>query len=276
MDEGTANSFAGPTAWLPKTPTFGDAFSKGLAHGMRWKWRIRPGQGHFHSSKARLGGLRFSLRVLAISEAVAEIMVAGKINSDDCPMASVFCAEAERLHLLAWILTGSAQAASECVIDAFREARNSFLASPEFAYDRAKLATIKVALRRVADEIKEHATRDLALTSNHNDGLGAFDLDRISGKHFLAAILDLNAFYRAVLLLRIYENYRNHVAGLLLRLAPAVVERGQVHAIVSLVGQIYSQCKTGVEAVSPEPIKLHSHSCITAQHGHLRLSGGSR
>jgi hypothetical protein len=185
-----------------------------------------------------------------------------RFDSDGSAMSTVFCTELERLHLMAYILTGSLEAAGECVVSASRDVEGSFLASPAFAYDTAKLATIKLALRSVADEIREHALRD---SPNHHPriGPGDCDLSTNSGKRFLAAILQLNAFYRAVLLLRIYEGYRNHVAALLLRLPPVVVERGKEQAIVSLVRQIH-----GIDGFYKNGTAAHDI--------HHRLSGRER
>jgi hypothetical protein len=45
--------------------------------------------------------------------------------------------------LLALVITGCPYIASECVLEAFDAVKDSYLASPEFAYEASRLATIK-------------------------------------------------------------------------------------------------------------------------------------
>jgi hypothetical protein len=204
---------------------------------------------------------------------VAEAMVTKGINSGGCTLGGVFCNELDKLHLLACILTGSSSSADECILDAFESVHNSFLASPDFAYDTAKLATIKLSLRRVANEIKDHAFDDSARHNPGQNGVEVRALKLESGgcEQFLAAILKLNAFHRAVLLLRVYERYRAHVAAVLLRLPSSIVERGKVHALVSLVTQIPYQRGCGAErSIAPELIMLHSRDGGPAHGSYLQ------
>jgi len=84
----------------------------------------------------------------------------------------------------------------------------SFVTSPEFAYEASKLATIKAGLRRVSSEIKQQAFDESASgskTARIYPVLRAAAVSEISRETVLSSLLRLNAFYRALLLLRLYE-----------------------------------------------------------------------
>jgi DNA-directed RNA polymerase specialized sigma24 family protein len=186
---------------------------------------------------------QFPAQPLCSIDVAAESAVKNKVNSDQDAVSEVFCAHLERLHLQAYILTGSPSVANECVVEAFEVLQGSFLAAPEFAYDAARLATIKSALRRVAPDIRHFALHDSAGRNeapNHYSSLGAFSLEKVCRERFLTSILQLNVLHRAVLLLRMYEHYRAYVASVLLRLPVNVIERGKIRAIELLVGSIHA------------------------------------
>jgi len=168
--------------------------------------------------------------------------VKSRVNSHCDALCRVFHSQLQELHLQAYVVTGSPHVASECVIEAFEASQNAFLASSEFAYEAAKLATIKCALRRVAADIRHHAFHDAADNNwglTRDRSLHSSDLETACQERFLTSILQLNAFHRAVLLLRFYEHYRAYIVALLLRLPLSTIERGNRKAVELLVASIH-------------------------------------
>jgi hypothetical protein len=151
-------------------------------------------------------------------------------------LRAVFCTQFQRLHLQAHVLTGCPNLAVECVLEAFDIVNDSFVASPEFAYEASKLATIKSGLRRVLPEIRQRALNE----SLHDDRLLPIypGETTISREAFLASLHQLDVFHRAVLLLRLYEGYRAHEVSLLLRLPGNTIQQGTIRALLSLVSSL--------------------------------------
>jgi hypothetical protein len=131
----------------------------------------------------------------------------------------VFCTQFQRLHLQAYVLTGCPKLAVDCVLEAFDMVSDSFVASPEFAYEASRLATIKSGLRRVLPEIKQHALNE-SMNADRLLPIYSGNETTISRETFRASLHRLDVFHRAVLLLRLYEGYRAHEVSLLLRLPP--------------------------------------------------------
>jgi hypothetical protein len=152
-------------------------------------------------------------------------------------LRSVFGTQFQRLHLQAYVLTGCPKLAADCVLEAFETVSDSFVASPEFAYEASRLATIKSGLRRVLPAIKQHALNE----STNADGLLSINSGNkitISQETFLASLHRLDVFHRAVLLLCLYEGYRAHEVSLLLRLPRNTIQQGMIHALLTLVSSL--------------------------------------
>lgn len=193
-----------------------------------------------------------------------------KSNLDCHALSEVFCSQLGRLHLLASILTGSSEAASECIVEAFESLHDSFLVSREFAYETARLATIKHGLRKVMKEIRHYALSD---TTDHitvcTIRMRVPNLGTTCADCFLVSIQQLNAFDRAVLLLRVYEQYRPHVVALWLRLPSPLIERRKVHAISSLTSLIHGRDTSAPSSrFSPELGMTLSNSYNTSRQIH--------
>jgi hypothetical protein len=131
-----------------------------------------------------------------------------------------FCTQFQRLHLQAHVITGCPHLASECALEALDVVNGSFVASPELVCEASNLATIKAGLRRrVSSEIKRHAFDESGSRSKPAriyPALRAAGVSEISTETVLSSLLRLNAFYRALLLLRLYDGYRVHEVALLL------------------------------------------------------------
>jgi DNA-directed RNA polymerase specialized sigma24 family protein len=173
-----------------------------------------------------------------------------------------FCTQFKRLHLQAHVITGCPHLASECILEALDVVNGSFVASPEFAYEASKLATIKAALRRVSSEIKQHAFDESASGSEMAriyPALRAAGASDFSTDTVLSSLLRLNAFYRALLLLRLYEGYRVHEVAVLLHLPSITVRGGMMNALLSLLAALHGiGAEDQVKDISLTPRPLQS------------------
>jgi hypothetical protein len=173
-----------------------------------------------------------------------------------------FCTQFQRLHLQADVITGCPHLASECVLEALDMVNGSFVASPEFAYEASKLATIKAGLRRVSSEIKQQAFDESARggkTARIYPVLRAAAVSEISRETVLSSLFRLNAFYRALLLLRLYEGYRVHEVALLLHLRSIAVRGGMINALLSLLAALHGiGAEDQVKDISLTPRALQS------------------
>ena len=157
-------------------------------------------------------------------------------------LCDVFHDHFGRLHLPAFLITGSQEIAGECVLEAFDRMRGSFLPSPDFALKAAKRSTIKSALSRVGAEIQHYATQradEKNFGQKSQRALCVHKNVEVSRTKFLMSFCRLNAFYRAVLVLRTYEHYPFYEAGLLLRLSANTIRDGNAHAIALLAASIH-------------------------------------
>jgi hypothetical protein len=149
----------------------------------------------------------------------------------------VFCTQFQRLHLQAYVLTGCPKLAVDCVLEAFDTVSDSFVASPEFAYEASKLATVRSGLRRVLPAIKQHALNE-SMNTDRLLSINSGNETAISRETFLASLHRLDVFHRAVLLLCLYEGYRTHEVSLLLRLPRNTIQQGMIHALLTLVSSL--------------------------------------
>jgi hypothetical protein len=154
-------------------------------------------------------------------------------------VTAAFSTQFRRLHLQALVITGCPHLACECVLEAFDAVNDSYLASPEFAYEASKLATIKSGLRKVTSEIKQHAPGESGRGDKRANDISTSSVTSgaavVTRDNFVAALLQLNVFHRALLLLRLLEGYRAHEVALLLRLPSNTIQKGLVEALLSLV-----------------------------------------
>jgi hypothetical protein len=173
-----------------------------------------------------------------------------------------FCTQLQRLHLQAHVITGCPNLASECVLEALDVVNGSFVASPEFAYEASKLATIKAGLRRVSSEINQQAFDESASgskTARIYPVLCATGVSEISRETVLSSLFRLNTFYRALLLLRLYEGYRVHKVALLLHLPSITVRGGMINALLSLLAVLHGiGAEIQVKDISLTPRPLQS------------------
>jgi DNA-directed RNA polymerase specialized sigma24 family protein len=168
---------------------------------------------------------------------------------NDDVLCGVFHDHFDRLHLPAFLITGSQEIAGECILEAFDRMHGSFLPSPDFALKAAKRSTIKSALRSVSAEIQCCATQRAGeenLRKKSQSTLCVHKNVEVSRTKFLVSFCRLNAFYRSVLVLRTYEHYPFYEAGLLLRLSANTIRDGNAHAIALLTTSIH-----GADAPAP-------------------------
>lgn len=185
--------------------------------------------------------------------------------ANDDVLCGVFHDHFDRLHLPALMITGSQEIAGECILEAFDRMHGSFLPSPDFALKAAKRSTIKSALRRVGAEIQRCATQgadEENLREESQSTLRAHKNVEVSRTKFLVSFCRLNAFYRAVLVLRTYEQYPLYEAGLLLRLSVNAIRYGNAHAIALLTTSMH-----GADAPAPAGNVLPFRRPIYGRHG---------
>jgi DNA-directed RNA polymerase specialized sigma24 family protein len=172
-------------------------------------------------------------------------------------VCETFCSHLQHLHLEAHVLTGCPNIAADCVIEAFSAVLDSYLASPTFAYQAAKLATIKIGLSKIAPDVLRLASSEAKRAPDDNPGKNAFSavpLDTIIRERLLISLLQLNPLHRALLVLRLYERYRIHDVALLLRLSPATVKRWLPDAISTMAASIQDATITGGVLSSTSPL----------------------
>lgn len=246
--------------WYGTNTSLCDVFFTGMEESVIEGASLMRVDAYFGRSERR--SAVFVAQSLYVTYVLAESAVKSKVDSDCDALCRVFDSQLQELHLQAYIVTGSPHAASECVAEAFETLQNAFLASPEFAYEAAKLATIKCALRRVASDIRHHAFHDAADNDrrhNHYHSLEPSGLEEACRERFLTSILQLNAFHRAVLLLRMYEHYRVYFVALLLRLPLSTIEQGITKAVELLVVSIHgTETHNADRGSGAELMPLHS------------------
>ena len=159
-------------------------------------------------------------------------------------LCGVFHDHFDRLHLPAFLITGSQEIAGECVLEAFDRMHGAFLPSPDFALKAAKRSTIKSALRRVSAEVQQYAKQSACeenLREKNQSTLCVHKDVEVSRTRFLMSFCRLNAFYQFLsFVLRTYEHYPLYEAGLLLRIPVSRIRCGNAHAIALLATSIHS------------------------------------
>lgn len=175
-------------------------------------------------------------------------------HSNHDVVCETFCSHLQHLHLEAHVLTGCPELAADCVLEAFAAMQGSSLARPAFAYEAAKLATIKSSLRKIAPEVLRHSAGD-SKREVGGSGLKIISADlwpaTIFREKCLVSLLQLNAFHRALLVLRLYEHYRIYEVALLLRLPPTRIRCCLPDAISALVESIQAPDGKGAYDVAP-------------------------
>ena len=164
-----------------------------------------------------------------------QIGIARSTNLDHQEMHDAFLSHMDRLLLPAYLLTGSHEQASDCFLDALNSCSDQSPPRSGYAVRVAQRAIIKAAIGRIAPKLKEIATNtagsSFAVAANERHALQP----ELSGETFLQAILALNVFHRAVLVLRLYEGYSAADASLLLGVSRRTLEFGWQRALIALV-----------------------------------------
>jgi hypothetical protein len=146
--------------------------------------------------------------------------------------------------------------AADCVLEAFSDVQDSYLASPTFAYQAAKLATIKIGLSKIALDVRRLASTETKREPRDNPGKNTFSaipLDTLVRERLFVSLLQLNSLHRALLVLRLYERYRIYDVALLLRLSPATVKRCLPDAISTMAASIHDASRIGAYHRPPAP-----------------------
>lgn len=144
------------------------------------------------------------------------------------------------LHWLATLLTGSREVAADVAVQAIESARGetSFFSNWMSAWSR-KLVIAR-ALTAVRDELGASARRT-GLRSENGSVVPprSWMLDRQTTKSDLeGALLSIDLFPRAAVLLLLFEGVPLQDAALLLDAEPGLVRKGQAAGVVELTGAL--------------------------------------
>jgi DNA-directed RNA polymerase specialized sigma24 family protein len=168
--------------------------------------------------------------------------IAKSINSGCEEMQRVFLRQMNRLLLPAYLLTGSHELASECFLEAWKDCMDAPSSSERDAFQAAKDAVVNAAIRRIAEDIA-HRTRKYAPNGFAGREANAEARRRHAGPGidsatFRCAVLTLNAFERAVLVLRLYERYSPADVARLLQVSRQMLENGWLQGLSGLLGRL--------------------------------------
>jgi DNA-directed RNA polymerase specialized sigma24 family protein len=169
--------------------------------------------------------------------------IASLENRESNGMRHIFLSEMNRLLQSAYFLTGSHEQAAECFLEAWESCMDGLLAGRENAFQVARRAVVKAAIRRIAEDVQDSASADRH--ANIGDVVsteaGSHRIHKQSDHEaFRQAVLSLNAFRRAALVLRLYENYSSTEAASLLKTSRRTLEEGWQHALLCVLDRLHS------------------------------------
>jgi DNA-directed RNA polymerase specialized sigma24 family protein len=159
-------------------------------------------------------------------------------------MRQVFLSETNRLLQSAYFLTGSHEQAAECFLEAWNTCMDRSSVANLNVCRMAKRAVVEAAIRRIAEEVKRNIPPEDSgahiggmVNTEARSQRSQIQLDYAA---FQQAVLSLNAFCRAALVLRIYENYSSTEAASLLKTSRSTLEKGWQHALLCVLDRLHS------------------------------------
>lgn len=182
--------------------------------------------------------------------------IAESADTDCQQMRDVFLGEMDRLLLPAYLLTGSHEQAAECFLEAWEVCNEQPSPIPQFAHRVALRAMLKAAIRRIAVEVSKFAERDreaaFAGPVANAHVISEKCRLQLNSATFRQSILDLNAFHRSALVLRLYERYPCVEAALLLGVSRRTLEDGWRRALIRLLNHLELMNAGGSIEVGPQ------------------------
>lgn len=158
-------------------------------------------------------------------------------NLDHEEMRHSFLDQMDRLLLPAYLLTGSHEQAAECFLEAWNVCSEQSPQKAGYALRVAKRTVIKAAIGRIATDVLANATKAAVsacvVAANAYPELRS-DMKPLSSEAFCQAVLSLNAFHRAVLVLRLYERYSTVDVALLLGVSRRTLDYEWQRALIEL------------------------------------------
>lgn len=150
-------------------------------------------------------------------------------------MQSDSFAQMERLLLPAYLLTGSHEQAAQCVLQACEDCADIH----EATFEALKKAVVGAAVRRVDTDLKNSLAEGPISTAKCGEVANLRrEQPMLTGASFRSALLELNAFQRATLVLRFYERYPVSEVAALLRVSREMVEDGWQQALRILLSKL--------------------------------------
>lgn len=182
--------------------------------------------------------------------------IAESANADRLQMRDIFLAEIDQLLLPAYLLTGSHEQAAECFLEAWQVCNQQPPPVPQYALRVAKRAILKAAIRRIAMEVSTNAEEDSG-TAHAGPAASAYVISQpcqlqLNSATFRQSVLNLNAFHRSALVLRLYEGYPSVEAALLLGVSRRTIESGWRRALIGLLTDLELTRAEGPIEVGPE------------------------
>lgn len=168
--------------------------------------------------------------------------MAASANFDKAGLQQIFLAQMDDLLLPAFLLTGTHEQAAECFLEAWEECNEQPPFIARFALGVAKRAIVKSAIRRIAADLANSPVRhdrgtDIGVMpgvqANFEDGK-----THVNSAAFQRAMLTLDTFHRAALVLRLYERYSPADAALLLGVSRQTLESGWRQGLLSLLDRL--------------------------------------
>jgi DNA-directed RNA polymerase specialized sigma24 family protein len=172
-----------------------------------------------------------------MSEAGVARRTAVSAELENNEMQSVFLNQMDRLLLPAYLLTGSHEQAAQCLLEAWDDCMSVPSIAENKAFHVAKGAVIQAAIRKIVANSAREVDGDVPEYSMNLEDIGDRrdqDESRRGAATFLSALLDLDLYQRAALVLRIYEGYSSAEAASLLRVPRQTLENCWQQALIAL------------------------------------------
>jgi DNA-directed RNA polymerase specialized sigma24 family protein len=168
--------------------------------------------------------------------------IAESANADRLQMRDIFLAEMDQLLLPAYLLTGSHEQAAECFLEAWEVCNEQPPPTPRYVLRVAKRAILKAAIRRIAAEVSKNAENDMGAAyagpAANAQVISEKCQLQLNSATFRQSVLNLNAFHRSALVLRLYEGYPSVEAALLLGVSRRTMEIGWQRALIGLLNNL--------------------------------------
>lgn len=161
-------------------------------------------------------------------------------SSKKLEIQTVFLTQMDQLLLPAYLLTDSHEVAAECFLEAWENCVEALsYIDRDFLFSAAKRSIIEKAIQKIAEDqrncISNGCQEYAADIERDTEDAQEWATACLTSAKFRRALLRLNPFQRAALILRIYEGYSSADAGLLLRVPRQSLENAWQQGLSELI-----------------------------------------